>query len=444
LARRGFLEWAALALLVLPTSGCDEGQGSDDATKAHVASETCPLKTPADWQRFLETTADDETWVETCASEVDCDALVGDFRTKVETDVLGLLAKCTEDVTVNPRIARCTSRLRRFIPAWLRQHTKSTYGFKPENAEYLAGQTGPELPAGMMDPPPELLAALPLRAALEETARDNGWPYLTHDSAVGGVRTFVAVDDPEGRFEKWLLVGLNAETTVLDETVLSFIAVQRKDARGRDLPRIRLHFRDYLLSNVGGSWEVSLPLLHDAKCYACHTSGLRRLIPTHENVVVSAPVRGEVGYGEEVPADFGFARLASLNERLDAYGLPDWNGAIEPADHGPPLGASLGCPECHDGVTRGVITVTTDEETLRRKVVDELSMRAFADGRPIPDDRAIALLDREKTQNPPLSDEEGAELELARAAHQADYDTLLAERFADWRAWTLEESCANP
>jgi hypothetical protein len=434
---------AASALLLL-AAACDEAPDRGGAPRAHVASASCPLKTPSDWQGFVETTAEDESWVRTCASESDCDVLVGDFRAHVQDEALGVLERCAEDLAKNPPIALCTERLRRFIPPWLRQHTKGSYGFTPENAAYLAAQTGSDQPPGMMDPPAEILAALPERTTIEEAARDNGWPYLTHDSAVGGVRTFVVIDDPGGRFEKWLLVGLEGGTIVPEQSVLSFIAVQKKDVQGRALARIRLHFRDYLLSSASGSWAVSLPVLHDAKCYACHTSGLRTMIATHESVVVSAPVKGEVGYGDAAPADFGFERLVSFNERLESYGLPDWNGAIDPTEQGPPLGASLGCTECHDGAARDVLTVLTDETTLRRKVVDELSMRAFALGKPIPDEPAIALLDREATDEPPLSDEERAELERARAEHRADYETLVAERFPAWRTWALEKRCASP
>jgi len=421
--------------------GCGETPG--DEVLAHVASASCPLKTPGDWQAFVEAAVDDESWVRTCSSAYDCDELAGAFRARVESEVLGTFARCAEDIGNNPPIASCTARLRRFAPAWVGQHTKGSYGFSPENAAYLAAQTADDVPAGMMTPPPELLAALPERTAIERAARDNGWPYLTHDSGVGGVRTFITTTDPEDHFEQWMLVGLESNTTVPDGSVMSLIAIQKKDATGQSLDQVRMHFRDYLLSAADGAWALVLPEVHDAKCFACHPSGLRTLIRTHESVLASAPVRGEVGYGDDAPGDFGFERLTELNERLLSYGLPDWNGAIEPADHGPALGESLGCPECHDGVTRGVLGISTDEGTLRRKVVEELSMRAFAPERPIPDEPAIALLDRESTSDPPLTEDEVALLEQARAEHLADYEVLVAERFPSWKAWALEAACSD-
>ena len=46
---------------------------------------------------------------------------------------------------------------------------------------------------------------------------------------------------------------------------------------------------------------------------------------------------------------------------------------------------------------RGVLTVSTSEGMLRQKVVDQLSMRSPAAGKKVPDEAAMALLEREKT-----------------------------------------------
>ena len=100
------------------------------------------------------------------------------------------------------------------------------------------------------------------------------------------------------------------------------------------------------------------PILSN-KCYACHGSGMRQLNPARGSVAASAPVKGEEGYGHgNGDASFGSIRLASLNQRLASYGLPDWNGTLDPADHGPALGRPLGCTRCHDGASRGVLTVS--------------------------------------------------------------------------------------
>jgi hypothetical protein len=416
--------------------------GNADRAAPHVASTSCPLKTPADWQRFLDTSTLDEGWVKTCTVE-NCQNVVGAFSARLQTDVIDVLARCTADVAENPPIARCTANLRRFVPAWERQHALGSYGFTQNNHDYLAAQTAPDKPAGMMDPPAAILAALPRVEAIEDAARANGWPYLVHDSCFGGARIFVTVADPEDRFEQWMLVGVGAGSSeIADNAIMSFIGIQRKDRAGKSLEKVRLHFRDYILSNAEQIWHLVLPELHDGKCYGCHSSGMRLLLPTHGSVVASTPVRGEPGFGAtSAPADFGFRRLVALNQRLLSYGLPDWDGAVDPADHGPPLGASLGCTACHDGAIRGVLTVSADERMLRQKMLDELSMRSFAHGKSVPDETAIALLDREKTGNPPLAPEEQAALDRARAEHLADYRTFVADRFPRWRAWMLEARC---
>jgi hypothetical protein len=269
----------------------------------------------------------------------------------------------------------------------------------------------------MMDPPAALLAALPDRAALEMAARDNGWAHTTSLSCLGGVRTFVTLSDPDGRFDQWMLVGLDATLTHVDNpTIVSFIGVQKKDSGANTLSRIRMHFRDYLASaDESGRFSLELPENFGGKCYACHTSGMRELIPS--------------------------ADTALLNERLRAYGLPDWNGTLDPADHGPALGNSLGCTECHNGEDRGVLTVSTSEGMLWQKVVGQLAMRSPHGGAKVPDERAMALLERETTGEPPLTPDETAELEAARAEHLSVYEALVAERFPAFRDWALEVGC---
>src|SRR5689334_17738141 len=112
----------------------------------------------------------------------------------------------------------------------------------------------------MMRPPPELVAALPLRKDLEIAARKNGWKYLTHDSALEGVRTFVFIPDREGRFDQWMLLNFQKkeQPSVNDVTPMSFLAVQKKDASGRALARVRLHFRDYNMNPSPAGWGLTL------------------------------------------------------------------------------------------------------------------------------------------------------------------------------------------
>ena len=185
--------------VALLAGGCSGGEASTEAL--HVASESCPLRTPGDWQRFVEDTVANEAWVQTCADLEDCEESLGDFRDHLGAIVLPLFDQCSEDLSRNRAIERCTERLRRFAPAWLRQHAAGDYGFDQPNAGYFAAQTAAGMPETMMDPPVELLSAFPDRAELELAAQDNGWPYLIHDSGLGGVRMFFNRRDPEDRFE---------------------------------------------------------------------------------------------------------------------------------------------------------------------------------------------------------------------------------------------------
>lgn len=432
---------AILLALAIGLGACSDGVSPTEADRSpHVASSSCPLHTPLEWQDFIERISDDENWVKTCSDEISCVERVGDSSSRVQTDVVDVLDSCVDDWTVNPAIRACTENLRRYVPTWLQQHGAS-HGFRQDNRSYLAAQTAAGEPEGMMDPPAALVAALSDRQSIEDAARSNGWPFLTHDSCLGGVRTFVMIPDALDRFDQWLLVGLGEDDSVLSPSPVSFIAVQKMDARGQYLPTIRLHFRDYMASTADGPWKLSLPESLEGKCYSCHASGVRQLLTARGSITASTPVLGEPGYGEPVDPDFGMTRLASFNEQLALYGLNDWNGTIEPADHGPQLGGDLGCTTCHNGRMRGPLTVSTSEGTLRQKMVEQLSMRSPLHGQSVPDLEAMELLERETTGTSPLSTEEIAALERARAQHEADYEMLMAERFPAWRAWLLDVRC---
>jgi hypothetical protein len=407
--------------LILSVTACGNHAGSStDASEQtrppHVASATCPFKTPADWQHFLQGVSDDESWVRTCSDLDNCDQLVGAFARHVQSDIVDRLGLCSADLANNPPIEQCTANLRRFVPAWMHQHAPDSYGFRQDNSTYLAAQTGPDAPPAMMVPPPQLLAAMGNQTTIEQAARDNGWTYITHPSGLSGVRSFVSTHDPENRFDQWMLVGLDADGSVPIRTIMSFIGVEKKGPSGKSLGKVRLHFRDYLLArDDAGSWRVELSETLGGKCYACHGSGMRLLIATEQS--------------------------ASVNALLLSYGLPDWGSTLDPADHGPPLGRELGCTGCHDGVNRGVLTVSTSEGMLRQKVVDQLSMRSPLGGRKVPDQDAMALLARQSAGGSALSPNEERALDEARSEHNTDYQALVASRFPDWRAWLLDKPC---
>ena len=374
------------------------GENRTPATRRYAASDACQLKTPEAWQQFMERSAADAAWVKTCSDLSDCKSSAGAFAAQVQSDILQVLSECTADLNDNPPLAACTANLRRFAPAWLRQHASDSYGFEQANTDYFAAQITGDAPPQMMDPPRALLDGLPARAAVEQAAQAQGWPYLTHSSCLGGARTFVHVVDPQDRFEQWLLFGVDPAKPLLEaQDIVSFIAVQKRTADGAALDDVRLHFRDYTLIQRSGRWDVELPPNNEGKCYACHGSGLRQLLRYPTEVTASVPVRGEANYAAaDAPADVGAERLAAFNAELQAYGLPDWDGTIEAADYGPALGSALGCTSCHDGKTRGPLTVFTSEGMLYQKVVEQLSMRSFTGVEVVPDLSVMELLERER------------------------------------------------
>lgn len=384
---------------------------------AYMASDGCRLKTLADWQTFLEASAEGATWVKTCGDLDDCAATTGDFAEHVQRDIVQALAKCAPDLRATPRLAACTANLRRFAPAWLRQHQSDAYGFEQPNQEYFAAQVGADAPPGMMDPPAALLNALPARAAVEAAAQQNGWASLTHDSCLGGTRTFIHVQGPDERFEQWLLYGIDpAQPNLSQGQLVSFIAIQKQTADGTPLGAVRLHFRDYTLALDPAGWKVDLPVGGPGKCYACHTSGVRQLLTYPDGA-------------------------AAFNEQLGTYGLPDWNGTIEPDDYGPALGSALGCTHCHDGQLRGKLTVFTSEGMLYQKLLQQLSMRAFSGTEAVPDLAAMALQERERAGSEPLTDNEQQALDAARAQHRRDLDALMGSRLSELQAWLLTVRC---
>jgi hypothetical protein len=249
------------------------------------------------------------------------------------------------------------------------------------------------------------------------------------------------IPDAQDRFDQWVLVGLDADESVTSPATVSFIAVQKKDLAGRPLSRVRVHFRDYMASTANGPWQLSLPESLDGKCYSCHASGVRQLLTARGSITESAPVLGEPGYGSPVDPEFGMTRLASLNERLASYGLNDWDGTLEPADHGPQLGGQLGCPTCHNGAIRGALTVSTSEGTLRQLLVERLSMRSPRNGQVVPDQQAMDLLERQQQDATSLSATEARSLDAAREQHERDYQSLVSSRFPTWRAWVLDTPC---
>lgn len=396
----------------------------------------CPLKTPEQWQAFLKDVASEPNWVETC-EDSHCDEK---YVEHVHYDIQQTLRRCEPVLKRHPQLAACSANLRRFVPAWLRQHDNVSYGFNVPNREYFRLQETPDKPPGMMDPAPAIIAALPSRERVEAVARQAGLKYLTHDSALGGIRTFVLTSDPAGRWDQWLLLNLQTgDSQITESTPVSVLTVQKADAAGHPLPAVRLHFRDYFVSRLpNGKYKSELRLEANGKCFSCHANGVRQLIARRTETLQAEPVAGETDFsGNPVrskPADFAFARLMEFNKRLRSYGSPDWDGKIDPHDFGPALGRTQGCVDCHDGKSRGILTVASSASQLKQKLIDELSMPPDTDG--------PARLERAEVHYPSaLSPKELEDLDHVFAAHDKLANEYLQTRLPELKNWLLSVPC---
>ena len=408
---------------------------SASSTAASPRTTFCPLKTPEEWQEFLERQSNTPEWVKTCEDST-CNA---EFVAYVQNNIKNVFDACTSFFAAHPGIDRCTSNMRRFTVAWLEQHSPDSYGFTVDNRTYLANEESPDKPEGMMKVPDYIVRALPDRGEVEEAARTHGLKYLTHDSALGGTRTFIFYSDPDGKFDRWMLLNLkDGDKAIKDHTPLSVLAVQKKDAVGNPLPQVRLHFRDYDVARAGSRYKLELSYTANGKCYSCHPNGVRQLIARHTPVLVGKPVFGEPDYQPSAeapsPPDFAYRRLMEFNRRLRGYGRPDWAGMVVPADHGPALGKSQGCMDCHDGHSRAELNISTSVVQIEQKSYYELGMPYDTD---LP-----RLLERKQMKNPALTPEEEHLLEESFDAHRALVVELENSRLPELREWFTETPCS--
>lgn len=396
----------------------------------------CPLKTKADWQEFVQNAIDSPKWVETCEDNP-CDKR---FHKHVESKVASVLKACSAAIEADAGLKDCTARLRAFVPMWLRQHDSASYGFDIGNAAYFARQTGPDKPPGMMEIPQAIVDALPDQSRVQEAARTHGWRYLTHDSGLTGFRTFVYRPDPDGKFDQWMLLNLTGAQQKQASLFMpvSLLAVQKKTANGQPLERIKVHFRDFSMLPVGPS-RVSLITNPngDGKCFSCHVSGLRELIPRKTAITDARPVFGEAGFGEKAPPrarnEFGFLRLQEFNRIIRRYGPVDWDDKIQKENTGPILGQSQGCVTCHNNESRGALSVFTSNEQLYRKLAVELAMPPTTD--------LVRLLERKEMKNPVLRADEEAALENSLVHGETLYNQFMSSRLPELKKWISSRSC---
>ena len=408
-------------------------QSRADAT----AIDECPLQTPAQWGLFLEQSAQHEEWVQTC-EDSPCDQ---DFNHYLTSTILDVLSKCSRFIQANPRIASCTDRLRRFVPAWIEQHTDHSFGFTLNNADYARYEEGSSKPSGLMVPPHEIVAALPDAEKVRQVAISKGYQFLTHTSCLGGNRIFLYLPDAKERFDQWLLINITPDLKKIDPDLpISFIGVQKQDALGHRLEKVRLNFRDYFPIQSENGYKLQIYSDSNGKCYSCHNSGMRKLmLVDRQPYVMSAnPVKGDADYDPSVltPAEIGKRRWREFNRKLMSYGLPDWDGTIHVEDHGPALGEKQGCIDCHNGVDRGILTIETSNSQIDQKIWKELAM---------PPETGMSLTDllvKAVVGNPPLKPDEQERLGEGEDHHDDILKDYEESRLPTLRDWLLQNSCS--
>jgi hypothetical protein len=217
---------------------------------------------------------------------------------------------------------------------------------------------------------------------------------------------------------------------------MSILVVQKKDADGNRLSHVRLHFRDYTIEHRDTGYTIALHETNNGKCYSCHANGMRQLIARRTPILESRPSRGEAGFSEQrgaIDPEFSYQRLMEFNKRIRSYGNPDWDGKIHPENHGPALGQAQGCLDCHDGKTRGILTVASSHDQVQKKIYLELSMP--------PDTDLPHWLERNEMQNPTLSLPEQKSLKKALEAHEDLLRDFERSRFPELKKWFLQTSC---
>ena len=408
-------------------------QGKPQMLLQGAEGSQCPLKTAEQWTEFLTRNAADNRWTDTC-EDSRCNE---SFHSFVSTSIQKTLVDCNDVITANPKIKTCSDRTSRFIPTWLRQHDSVSYGFNRNNHDYLTSQESLSNPEAMVRPPQAIIDALPTREKVEEAARLHGWKYLTHDSAIDNIRTFIYVPDAKGRFDQWMILNLSAPGEDQSNLVFSVLGVQKADRNGTPLAKVRLHFRDYNVTQSGGSFGLEYTEDRNGKCFSCHVSGTRKLIDRETKITAAKPVAGEADFDatgtKGAPDGFGVKRLNELNDVLMSYGLPDWGEDVTIADHGPVLGDAQGCTSCHNGINRGALTVSTSESQVQKKMSDQLSMPQEAG--------LLKLLEKGDLHNASLTLDERSTLQTAQDRHDKLLGEYMDARLPDLRSWLLSERC---
>lgn len=225
----------------------------------------------------------------------------------------------------------------------------------------------------------------------------------------GADRVIIRVPDAKrpSRFEQWIQIAINQSTGELGRNV-DFIGVQRLSdtPSPTNLTPPVVVFRGFSRTGTGFELEGRGSGSMLSKCYACHASGLRPVIPAKPGSKAAGGTQAIVPVGTMlVGADLN-SQLQHLEEITSVLAVFGPKG-YRPEDNGPPMGPEswssrealvtkglattpsgvacaaglkparqqaiankMNCATCHNGTERGVLNAATSLATIRHKVVE--------------------------------------------------------------------------